>query len=122
MVSNKLHKIANLFEINDKCGFFKANLASSADKAENRSNLCLSQTFNRFYHFMLNIKHLESLMMDEFASVIKQDLNIGDDESEGSQEKEGNHHEEKALLKEFGINTDVFDQTISMFTETSSIF
>ena len=61
-------------------------------------------------------------MMDEFASVIKQDLNIGDDESEGSQEKEGNHHEEKALLKEFGINTDVFDQTISMFTETSSIF
>ena len=60
-------------------------------------------------------------MMDEFTTVIKQDLNIGDDESEGSQEQQ-DYHEEKALLKQFGINTDVFDQTISMFTETSGLF
>ena len=46
--------------------------------------MCLNQTFNRFYHFMENIKHIENLMIDEFNSVIKIDLRIGDEDDEDS--------------------------------------
>lgn len=41
-ISNKLHKIANLFEITDKCGFYKQSAAAlSSTKLENISNMCL---------------------------------------------------------------------------------
>jgi hypothetical protein len=66
---------------------------------------------------MQNIKHLQSLMVDEFVAVIKNDLKIGEEDSAGSngsydeskQIKDRNATEEKALLREFGINTDIFD-------------
>lgn len=69
-------------------------------------------------------------MVDEFIAVIKNDLKIGEEDSAGSngsydeskETKDRNATEEKALLREFGINTDIFDQTMSLFTESSNMF
>ena len=76
----RLHKIQNLFEISDKCGFYKPE-----NNPENLSNLCLMQTFNRFYHFIHNIRQLENLLNEEFHNVVKEDLKIGEEESESDQ-------------------------------------
>lgn len=60
-------------------------------------------------------------MVDEFIAVIRNDLKIGEEEDsagsnggfdESKETKDRNASEEKALLREFGINTDIFDQTI----------
>ena len=49
-------------------------------KFENISNECLIQTFNRFFHFKENIRQLQTMLIDEFNGVIKNDLKIGEDE------------------------------------------
>ncbi len=45
---------------------------------KNLSNECLIAHFNRFYHFTINIQHLESQLMEEFNALIKNDLKIED--------------------------------------------
>ena len=56
ILTSKLHKISNLFELTEKCGFHKTS------ENVNITNQCLIQTFNRFYHFTENLQQLETLM------------------------------------------------------------
>jgi len=60
------------------------------------SNECLIQTFNRFFHFKENIRQLQTLLIDEFNGVIKNDLKIGEDEdihsnSDSEEDKQSSH-------------------------------
>lgn len=110
LLGSKLHKIQNLFEVTEKCGFIPPSSggAGGSTASDNLTNSCLIQTFNRFFHFTHNLEHLESQLREEFDNIIRNDLRIGDNEVKAKDSEQEQDHQQlhvadllkdKAILK-----------------------